>query len=189
MQENNGNKVWLKPSKSTFTTKTKLKLAIWLFVQGSVFRWTPHKFNKFRLWLLKLFGAKIENTCFIHPKATVYMPWNLVMGERSAIDFEALIYCLDKVTIGDYVSISYKVNINTGTHDHRDPHFQLITKPVVIESGAFIGTESYVSPGVTIGSMTVIGARSVITKNMPSDMICFGHPCKPYKKRIKNNEN
>lgn len=185
MQNNLENRIWLKPSKSTFRTKTKLKLALWLFIQGTIFRWTPHKLNKFRLWLLKLFGATIENTCFIHPKAIIYMPWNLVMGERSAIDFDALIYSLDKVLIGDYVSISYKVNINTGSHDHSDPRFALITKPVKIESGAFIGTESYIAPGVTIGQMSVIGARSVVTKDMPSDMICFGHPCKPYKKREK----
>ena len=117
------------------------------------------------------------------------MPWNLTMGERSAIDFDVLIYSLDKVVIGDYVSISYKANINTGSHDHSDPHFALITKPVTIKSGAFIGTESYIAPGVTIGQMAVIGARSVVTKDMPSDMICFGHPCKPYKRREKKIEN
>ncbi len=181
--------MWLKPSRSVFTTKTKIKLALWTFIQGTFFRWTPHKLNKFRLWLLNLFGADIKSTCFIHPKATIYMPWNLTMGERSAIDFEALIYSLDKVIIGDYVSISYRANINTGSHDHSDPHFALITKPINIKSGAFIGTESYISPGVIIGSMAVIGARSVVTKDMPSDMICFGHPCKPYKKREKKDIN
>lgn len=182
------NNMWLKPSKSAFTKKTKIKLALWLIVQNTLFRWSPHKLNKFRIWLLNSFGANIKTTCFIHAKATIYMPWNVTMGNNSAIDFDALIYSLDKVVIGDFVSISYKVNINTGSHDHSDPEFALITKPVYIKSGAFIGTESYISPGVTIGQMTVIGARSVITKDMPSDMICFGHPCKPYKKREKKLE-
>jgi putative colanic acid biosynthesis acetyltransferase WcaF len=85
--------------------------------------------------------------------------------------------------------MQYRANINTGSHDHSDPHFALITKPINIKSGAFIGTESYISPGVIIGSMAVIGARSVVTKDMPSDMICFGHPCKPYKKREKKDIN
>ncbi len=187
MQEK--NTMWLKPSQSALTTKIKIKLALWLFIQNTLFRFTPHKLNKFRLWLLKIFGADIQMSCFVHPQATIYMPWNLSMGNNSAIDFGALIYSLDKVIIGDFVSISYKVNINTGSHDHSDPEFALITKPVRIESGAFIGTESYVAPGVTIGQMAVIGARSVVTKDMPSDMICFGHPCKPYKKREKKNTN
>ena len=181
----NNNNVWLKPSKSTFNKKTKLKLALWLLVQGTLFRFSPHKFSKFRIVLLNAFGANIKKSCFIHPKANIYMPWNVSMGERSSIDFDVLVYCLGKVVLGDYVSISYKVNINTGTHNHSDPHFELITKEVVINSGAFIGTESYISPGVTIGEMAVIGARSVVTKDMPSEMICFGHPCMPYKKREK----
>jgi len=183
------NIMWLKPSKSVFTTKTKIKLAIWMLVQGAIFRFSPHKLNKFRLWLLNIFGANVQKNCFVHAKATIYMPWNLKMGNNSAIDFDTLIYSLDKVTIGDFVSISYKVNINTGSHDHSDPHFGLITKPVKIDSGTFIGTESYIAPGVTIGQMAVIGARSVVTKDMPSDMICFGHPCQPYKKREKKVEN
>lgn len=154
-----------------------------MLVQGTLFKFSPHKLNKFRIWLLRQFGADIGNYCFVHPNATIYMPWNLIMGERSAIDFDAMIYNLDKVMIGDFVSISYKVNINTGSHDYRDPYFKLITKPVIIQSGAFVGTESYIAPGVTIGEMAVIGARSVVTRDMPSDMICFGHPCKPYKER------
>lgn len=180
--------MWLKPSKSAFTTKIKIKLALWLLVQSTLFRFSPHKLNKFRIWLLNVFGADIQDTCFVHSKAMIYMPWNLIMGNRSSIDFDVLIYSLDQVIIGDFVSISYKVNLNTGSHDHSDPHFKLITQPVIIESGSFIGTESYIAPGVTIGQMTVIGARSVVTKNMPSDMICFGHPCKSYKKREKKHE-
>lgn len=179
------NNMWLKPSKSALTTKIKIKLALWMIIQNTLFRWSPHKLNKFRLWLLSIFGADVKINCFVHPKATVYMPWNLIMGNNSAIDFDALIYSLDKVVIGDFVSISYKVNINTGSHDYSDPHFALITRQVRIESGAFIGTESYIAPGVTIGKMAVIGARSVVTKDIPSDMICFGHPCKAYKKREK----
>jgi len=182
---NNTASMWLKPSRSSFSKQIKIKLGLWLVVQGTLFRFSPHKLNKFRIWLLRLFGAKVKENCFVHPKATVYMPWNLEIGNRSAIDFDVLIYSLDRVTIGNYVSISYKVNINTGSHDHSDPYFALVTKPVVIKSGAFIGTESYISPGVTIGTMAVIGARSVVTKDMPSNMICFGHPCKPHKKRIQ----
>lgn len=183
------NSMWLKPSRSAFTNKIKIKLALWMLIQSTVFRFSPHKLNKFRLWLLTMFGGDIQSTSFVHPKATIYMPWNLKMGDRSAIDFETLIYSLDKVTIEDYVSISYRVNINTGSHDQSDPHFSLITKPVVIESGAFIGTESYIAPGITIGQMAVIGARSVVTKDMPPNMVCFGHPCAPYKKRVQKGTN
>lgn len=184
----NENNMWLRPSKSAFNKRTKIKLALWLVIQGSFFRFSPHKFSKFRIALLKIFGADIKENCFIHPKATIYMPWNFSMGKRSSIDFDTLVYSLDKVSLGEYVSISYKVNINTGTHDLGDPHFQLITKTIVINSGAFIGTESYISPGITIGYMAVIGARSVVTKDMPSEMICYGNPCRPVRKRLKKKD-
>jgi len=175
--------VWLKPSKSAFDTKTKLKLALWMLTKNTVFKFSPHKMNKFRLIILNLFGAKIKSNCFISPQATIYMPWNLSMENNSAIDFDAFVYNIDKVTIGKFVSISYKVNINTASHDIEDQYFSLITKPIIINDGVFIGTESYISPGVEIGSMAVIGARSVVTKNMPKNMVCIGHPCKAIKER------
>ena len=183
------NNMWLKPSKSAFNKKTKIKLALWLIVQKTLFQFSPHKLSRFRIVLLNLFGANVAKSCFIHPSSVIYMPWNFSMGERSSIDFDSIVYSLDKVVLGDYVSISYKVNINTGTHDLSDPYFELITKPVFIDSGAFIGTEVYISPGVSIGKMSVIGAKSVVTKDMPVNMICFGSPCKPYKKRLKKENN
>lgn len=185
----NTNHLWLKPSKSPFDNKTKIKLAIWLIINKTLFRLTPHKLSKFRIFLLRLFGAKIGENCFIHQSTTIYMPWNFEMGNRSAIDFDSIIYSYDKVTIGDYVSIAYKSNINTASHDYRDPFFSLTTKSVDIKSGAFIGTDTYISPGVTIGFMTVIGARSTVTKNMPDNYICFGYPCKPYKLREMKVDN
>ena len=177
--------MWLKPSRPSFSRKTRLKLALWLVIQKTLFRISPSK--RFRIWLLNIFGANVQRTCFVSPTATIYMPWNLVMGDRSSIDFETLVYNLDRVTIGDFVSISYRVNINTGSHDCGDPYFRLITDPIFIGSGVFVGAEAYLGPGVKIGLMAVIGARSVVIKDMPSAFICVGHPCKPIKIREKTS--
>lgn len=177
------DKIWLRPSKSPWSLKVKIKLSLWLIIQKTIFRLSPHKFSFFRIFLLKLFGAKIGDNCFIHQSVNIYMPWNLEIGIFSSIDFDTMIYSMSKIKIGDFVSIAYKVNINTGSHDYTDPYFKLITKPVIIENGAFIGTETYISPGVKIGEMAVIGARSVVTKNMPDSYVSFGNPCKPYKIR------
>lgn len=179
----NNNEIWLKPSNSSLSLKQKIKLSSWLFVQKYIFKFIPHKLNSLRIIILKLFGAKIGKNNFIHQSANIYMPWNLKMGNNSSIDFDAIIYSWDKVIIGDFVSISYKVNINTATHDYTDPYFKLITKPIYIEDGVFIGTESYISLGVTLGRMSVIGARSVVVKNTEPSYIYIGHPCRKYKKR------
>ena len=186
MQET--NEIWLEHSCSPFTFTEKIKLSLWLFIYKIFLKITPHKLNYFRIFILRLFGAKIGRGCFIHQSAYIYMPWNFEMGNYSSIDFDVIIYSYGKVIIGNFVSISYKVNLNTASHDYTDPKFTLITKKTIIENGAFIGTEAYLSLGVTIGKMAVIGARSVITKDMPSDYVSFGNPCKPYKKRVKHEK-
>jgi putative colanic acid biosynthesis acetyltransferase WcaF len=186
MQET--KEIWLKHSQSPFTFREKIRLSMWLFIYKIFIRVLPHKLNFIRISILRLFGANIGKGCFVHQSAYIYMPWNLEMGNYSSIDFDAIIYSYGKVTIGDFVSISYKVNINTASHDYTDPKFTLTVANTLIESGAFIGTETYLSPGVKIGKMAVIGARSVVTKDMPSDYVCFGCPCKPYKKRVKNEK-
>jgi len=178
-------KIWLNKSISPYTFAEKIKMQLWWIVERIFFRLSFHKLRHWRNFLLKLFGAKIGKGVGIHPKARIWFPWNLEIGNNTGIGFDVLIYNLDKVIIEDFCTISQRVHINTGSHDITDPNFKLITNPVKIESGVFIGTDSYIGPGVVIGEMAVIGARSVVTKNMPPNMICFGHPCIPVKPRIK----
>jgi putative colanic acid biosynthesis acetyltransferase WcaF len=138
--------------------------------------------NKWRCFLLRSFGAQVGVNTFINSRAKIWLPWNLKIGSNAGIGFDALIYNLDTVEIGDYATVSQRVHINTASHDYSDPKFQLVTRPVVVGAGAFIGTDSYVGWGVHIGKMAVIGARSVVTSDQPEFTVCVGHPCKPYKK-------
>lgn len=179
----NENSVWRKPYVSPYTLKDKLRMTLWWFISGCLFRTSPHKFNSFRCYLLRAFGAKVGSNTFIHSKATIWFPWNLEIGVHSGIGFDALIYNLDKVTIGDYSTVAHRCQVNTGSHDFADPTYKLITQPVKIGNNVFVGTDCYIAPGVLIGDMTIIGAKSVVVKSMPDNMICFGHPCKPIKPR------
>lgn len=170
------------PSKSPYTLRQKVNMTTWWFVESLFFRTSFHKMNFFRCWLLRCFGAVIGENTFIHSRARVWFPWNLKIGSNSGIGFNALVYNLDMVEIGDYVTISHQVHINTASHDYTDQDFQLITRPIFIDSGAFLGADSYIAWGVNIGKMTVIGARSVVVSDQPDFTVCFGHPCRPYKK-------
>jgi len=176
--------MWLEKSKSGISTAIKIRLRFWSIFGVFLFKHCP--ISRWRIYLLNLFGAKIDLSSFVHSSAQIYMPWNLEMGRMSSIDFNSIIYCLDKIKIGDFVSIAYCANVNTGFHDLSDPHFQLKTRSVSIEDGAFIGTGAYLSPGVRIGKMAVIGAQSTVTRDMPSGFICYGTPCTPRRKREKN---
>ena len=61
--------------------------------------------------------------------------------------------------------------------------------PIIVGPQAWIAAEAFIHPGVSIGEGCVIGARSVVTKNMPAWMVCAGHPCKPLKEREMLNNN
>lgn len=180
--------IWLNKSSSPYTFTEKIKMQSWWIVERIFFRLSFHKFRNWRNFLLKLFGAKIGKGVGIHPKARIWFPWNLEIGNNTGIGFDVLIYNLDKVILGDFVTISQRTHINTGSHDLNDPDFKLITRPVKIGSGVFIGADTYISLGVHIGEMSVIGARSVVTKDMPCDTICFGHPCIPVKPRLRKDK-
>lgn len=169
-------------SKSPYSLIEKLRMSTWWIVEALVFRPSLHKMNGLRCQLLRWFGAKVGKRTFIHPKAKIWFPWNFKIGSNGGIGFDALIYNLDMVEIGDFATISQRVHINTASHDYTDPEFPLLTRPVLIGAGAFVGADSYVGWGVEIGKMTVIGARSVVVSNQPEFSICIGHPCKFYKK-------
>ncbi len=83
--------------------------------------------------------------------------------------------------------MSQRAFICAGTHDYTKSGHPLITAPIVIGDNAWVAAEAFVHPGVTIGEGAVIGARSVVTKDMPAWTVCAGHPCKPIKERIITN--
>ncbi|HEY5627214.1 MAG TPA: WcaF family extracellular polysaccharide biosynthesis acetyltransferase [Nitrospira sp.] len=182
------SKIWVRAREaSPFTVRKRIIVGLWWLVQATLFRMSPHPMHAWRRSLLRLFGAKMGAGSGVHASVKVWFPGNLSIGEHSGIGFDSVIYNLDKVEIDDFVSVAQRVHLNTGTHDYSDPAFTLVAKPIVIKSGAFIGTDTYVGPGVVIGEMAVIGARSVVTKSMPAEMVCYGHPCRPIKPREKKD--
>lgn len=94
----------------------------------------------------------------------------------------------DSITIGNNVKIGACVLItDTDVHPinyikRRTLNNGVKSAPIVIEDDAWIGAHCVILKGVTIGARSIIGAGSVITKNIPADCIAAGNPCKPIKK-------
>lgn len=65
-----------------------------------------------------------------------------------------------------------------------DPTFKLTTAPITIGNGAWVATDCFVAPGVTIGANAVMGARSSAFKDLPPGYLCMGSPCKPVRARV-----
>ncbi len=73
-------------------------------------------------------------------------------------------------------TVAQEAYLCTGTHDFSDSSFQLITKKITIENNAFIGVRAMIMPGITIGPNAIVGAQSVVTKNVETSQIVAGNP-------------
>jgi len=149
-----------------------------------LFRYSPRTFFRWRRFLLRFFGAIIGKHVNIYNSAIIYMPWNLEIGDWSAIGEYAYIYNLGKIKIGEKVTISQRVHLCAGTHDYSDPVMPLLKPPIEIQDQAWVAADAFVGPGVTIGGGAVVGARSVVLKDIDPWVVVVGNPAKEIKKRV-----
>jgi maltose O-acetyltransferase len=139
------------------------KVVNWL--QSSVF--CP---KTIRTKLLRFAGARIDETAMI--AENVFLGGsNLVMGKGTFINVGSFLDGSECIVLGDHVRVGPYVKILTGTHRLRNsplrrwPQDPVVSKPVRIKSGCWIGMAAIVLPGVTIAEGCVIGAGAVVTKN------------------------
>lgn len=166
-----------------FKLKNRFARLIWNTAYFLFFRLSPRPLHGWRRTVLRLFGAKIGKGCHIYPKAKIWAPWLLQCGDESGIADGVTIYNQALIVIGKRCVISQGSHLCTGSHDYDSPRFGLVARPITIGNYAWVAAECFVHPSVTIGDGTIIGARSVVTRDMPSWTVCAGHPCKPLKPR------
>jgi putative colanic acid biosynthesis acetyltransferase WcaF len=157
--------------------------ALWLLVQWAfVSSWIPGAAH--RRWLLRAFGAKIGKGVNIKPGLRVKFPWRLEIGDHSWIGEAVWIDNLDNVSIGANCCISQRAYLCTGSHDWSRSRFDLITRPIHINEGAWIAACSTVGPGVTVGEGAVLCLGSVANKDLERWTIYVGVPAASVRKRI-----
>lgn len=161
----------------------KVMMRLWGVVQGTVFAWSPGVCRGFRRFLLQAFGARVSRTASIHNRARIECPWNLEIEDFASIGENAWVYALDRIQLGKWTCVSRGVSLITGTHDCSDPSFTLATGAITTGTGVWVAAGAMVLPGVVLGDYCVIGAGSVVTRDMPEMMVCGGNPCRPIKKR------
>ena len=170
-------------SQPSFTLKNRLARVIWNITYLLLFRYSPAPFHAWRSFLLRCFGAKIGNKVHVYPAVKIWAPWNLNIGNESGIANHVILYSQGRISIGKRTVISQGVHLVTGTHDYTKSGFPLYTLPIIIGDNVWVAAEAFIHPGITIAEGCVIGARSVVTKNMAAWMVCAGHPCMPIKER------
>ena len=112
------------------------------------------------------------------------MPWKVVIGNYVSIDDYAYLRSTGLIEIGDYVSIAMYVHIVPGGHDIRSRGFENNATFVKIENGVFLGADSFVGRGVTIGQFSVLGSRAAAYKDIPENSVAVGMPAKVVGERI-----
>ena len=175
----------LKNYQNRHSLKSKMGRVVWNIVWWLLFRPTPrgNLFRPWRITLLKLFGAKVEWTSNVLPSCRIWQPWKLTMGAYACLSEEVDCYSVDEIKIGNQTTVSQGVKLCTASHDIGSRIMELITKPIVIGDNAWVAAWSILLPGVTIGDGSVVGAGSVVTRDVEPWTVVGGNPAKALKNR------
>ena len=112
------------------------------------------------------------------PSVRIFIPWNLEIGPWSSVGFDALLYNLGPMKIGERATISQRAHLCGGTHKFREASMPLVRAAVGIGDEAWICADAFVGPGVTIGTRAVVGARAVAMKDVAPGDIVTGNPAR-----------
>ncbi len=170
------NNNWYQPG-------SRLKRLLWYFINEIFLKNRFNPSSSLKLFWLKCFGAKIGSGVVIKPSVNIKYPWKLKIGNHCWIGEEVWIDNLEEVTIGDNVCLSQGAFLICGNHNYKSPAFDLIVKPIHVESGSWIGAKSVVGPGVTVGSHAVLSFGSVASNNLEAYSIYRGNPATKIKTR------
>lgn len=171
------NNSWYKPG-------GRFKMLLWYFINALFFINPLNPISGLKVFLLRLFGAKIGKGVHIKPGVNIKYPWLLAIGNYVWIGENVWIDNLANVTIGNNVCISQGAILLCGNHNYKKSTFDLIIGEITLKEGSWVGAKSMVCPGVKLNSHAVLAVNSVATQNMESYSIYQGNPATKVKKRI-----
>ena len=146
-----------------------------------------HKFNQavpytdewFKL-MKELFHNQVGENTLIFGQLTAVLPKNITIGKGCTIMDGVVMMGAGGITIEDNVLIGAQAKLISNNHDIYD-RAVLVVKPVLIKEGAWVGAGACVLPGVTVGKYAIVGANSVVTKDIPDYAVAVGSPAKVIK--------
>ena len=140
---------------------------------------------KSHLKILRKLFKKSHSKTFIEPPLRCDYGFNVSVGKRFYANYNLVLLDSAEIKIGDNVMFGPNVSVYTVNHplyyEDRNKYLEQ-AKPVVIEDNVWLGGNVVILGGVTIGKNSVIGAGSIVTKDIPANSLAFGNPCKVVRK-------
>lgn len=170
---------------SPYTTYNRIKRMLWSITWNILARPFPKSSaNRWKIFILRLFGAKVASNAYVYASAKIFMPWNLTMEEHACIASDVDCYNAAPIIIKKYATVSQRSYLCTASHNISSSQHEQIEKPIIIEEKAWVAAEAFIGPGVKIGEGAVVGARAAVFKNVDSWTVVGGNPAKYIKDRI-----
>lgn len=163
---------------SPWSDRERVALLLWELCWKFLCSWTPKPCNPWRLFWLQRFGAKISGQPFVHQNARIQIPWNLTMRDRACLGNGANAYSLGEIEIHEQATVAQEAYLCTGTHDFSHPDQPLQVGKIIVGENAFIGARAFILPGISIGKNAVVGACSVVTRDVPDGARVAGNPAR-----------
>jgi acetyltransferase-like isoleucine patch superfamily enzyme/glycosyltransferase involved in cell wall biosynthesis len=167
----------------------KLRRAVWIMIELLLVRFTPTPLHAWRRWVLRAFGAQIGKSVAVYPGARIWAPWNIAVADGATIGAGAILYCVDRIDIGEFAIVSQGAHLCTASHDYNSTAFELLTAPIRVNADAWVAAEAFVGPGVTVGEGAVVGARAVVNRSVPDRAVVAGNPARFIGQRAAKGRN
>ena len=163
---------------SPWTFGQRVAMLGWEYVWALLCSWTPKPANAWRLFWLRSFGAHVSGRPFVHPRARIQIPWRISLNDGACVGDRVNLYSLDYIELGRNCVIAQEAYLCTGSHDFSHAALPLVTAPITVGEGAFVGARAFVLAGVSIGSRAVVGACSVVTRDVAPGAVVKGNPAR-----------
>ena len=154
----------------------RIKVIIWYLVNYYIFFSSFPFPSRFKVFLLRLFGAHAGSGVVVKPKVRIKYPWRLEIGNHCWIGEGVWIDNIEKVSIGNHVCLSQEAVLLTGNHDYTRSNFPPKYEKIILEDGVWICARAIVCPGVVCRSHSILTVNSVASRDLEPMKIYTGNP-------------
>lgn len=141
----------------------------WIIIKNIFFLSSWPWPSSLKAFLLRLFGAKVGKGLYLRPRVNIHFPWKLSIGCYCWIGDRCELLNLEPICFEDHVALAHDVYLAAASHDVRSRSMRYKNKPILIKAGTWIASRVFIGPGVVVGRNCVIGACSVVLKDIPDD--------------------